>query len=185
MSLTQLDHHAVDTLTHNGYTITIDHDPDPANPRQEYDNLATLVLFHRRYTLGDQDHEYNPDDYTSWTELKAAIESDGAHAITPVYLYDHSGLAINTTGFNCPWDSGQLGWAFINSHTLAKSGLYPDQADAIVKAEIDEYGHYLSGNVYSYTITDHNGDITGSCHGFYDITHAREAALHEVTEESN
>ena len=27
----------------------------------------------------------------------------------PVYLYDHSGLVLQTTPFSCPWDSGHVG----------------------------------------------------------------------------
>ena len=30
----------------------------------------------------------------------------------PLYLYDHSGITMNTTGFSCPWDSGQVGWIY-------------------------------------------------------------------------
>ena len=29
--------------------------------------------------------------------------------ILPLYLHDHSGLTMNTSGFHCPWDSGQVG----------------------------------------------------------------------------
>lgn len=35
----------------------------------------------------------------------------------PLYLYDHGGITINTTGFHCPWDSGQVGWI----HTTVKN----------------------------------------------------------------
>jgi hypothetical protein len=32
------------------------------------------------------------------------------YVVLPVYIYDHSGITLNTTGFSCPWDSGQVGW---------------------------------------------------------------------------
>ena len=37
---------------YKGYTIAIDYDSDPSNPR-EWDNFGTMVCFHRRYALGD------------------------------------------------------------------------------------------------------------------------------------
>jgi hypothetical protein len=49
--------------------------------------------------------------------LPLAEKSD---CILPVYLYDHSGLTINTTGFTCPWDSGQIGWIYA-SHEQVKA----------------------------------------------------------------
>lgn len=52
-----------------------------------------------------------------WQELKAL--ADETHCILPVYMYDHSGLTINTTGFSCPWDSGLLGWIYA-SHDKIK-----------------------------------------------------------------
>ena len=34
------------------------------------------------------------------------------YLMLPLYLYDHSGITMNTTGFSCPWDSGQVGWIY-------------------------------------------------------------------------
>ena len=39
----------------------------------------------------------------------------GYYTILPLYLYDHSGLSMNTSGFSCPWDSGQVGWIYCNN----------------------------------------------------------------------
>ena len=38
-------------------------------------------------------------------------EADG-YAMLPLYLYDHSGITMNTTGFNDRWDSGQVGFIY-------------------------------------------------------------------------
>ncbi len=34
------------------------------------------------------------------------------NCILPVYLYDHSGITINTVPYSCRWDSGQIGWIY-------------------------------------------------------------------------
>jgi len=42
-----------DTEEYKGYTINIDYDEDPMNPRIDCDNAAVMVCWHRRYNLGD------------------------------------------------------------------------------------------------------------------------------------
>ena len=42
-----------DTEEYKGYTINIDYDEDPMNPRTDWDNAAVMVCWHRRYNLGD------------------------------------------------------------------------------------------------------------------------------------
>ncbi len=44
------------------------------------------------------------------------LEKD--HVILPVFLLDHSGLAISTLPFGDPWDSGQVGWIYADRNTV-------------------------------------------------------------------
>ena len=79
-----------------------------ANPR-EWENLSKMVCFHGRYNLGDKTI-YSQRDVNSWAELEKLIcKTEDVLHIEPLYLYDHSGLAISTKPFSCPWDSGQIG----------------------------------------------------------------------------
>jgi len=48
--------------TRRGFTIRIKLDPEPGNPRTEYDNLAKFICFHGRYELGDK-HEYSSEKF--------------------------------------------------------------------------------------------------------------------------
>ena len=95
---------------HHGHTIKIYHDEDADSPR-DWRNFGTMVCWHRRYTLGDV-HRYTAP-HAFLCDL-AGCSSDADHSfrrlmelaqkravILPVYLYDHSGLAMNTTGFHC------------------------------------------------------------------------------------
>jgi hypothetical protein len=82
-----------------------------------------------------------------------------------LYLYDHSGLRMNTCGFSCPWDSGQVGiiaiakekvrqeygWKKLTKARQAKILEYLDN-------EVKEYDQYLSGDVHGfilYEVPDH------------------------------
>lgn len=46
-----------------GIVGTIYYDRDPLNPRKDYDNVATMVCWHGRYDLGDEQPKGDPIDY--------------------------------------------------------------------------------------------------------------------------
>ena len=98
------------------YIIKVETDDDPLNPREEYDNMGTMVCFHKRYVLGDK-HEYKESDYNGWGELEKAItRKEDAAVLLPIFMYDHSGITIQTRPFSCPWDSGQVGFIFVSKN---------------------------------------------------------------------
>lgn len=45
------------------YLLKISLDWDAPNPREDYDNLGTMVCWHRRYTLGDKHNFKEPEDF--------------------------------------------------------------------------------------------------------------------------
>mgnify|MGYP003587787349 FL=1 len=156
------------------YKLEIFDDLNPCSPR-EFDNLGTMVCFHRRYNLGDET-ELKSSDFSSWEELENYLykEEDALIAI-PVFMYDHSGLWINTTGFSCPWDSGQVGYIYISKEKVRReysckriSKKLKEMIREILCSEVDLYNDYLSGNVYGFTLTDKENaeEIDSSC-GFY------------------
>ena len=156
------------------YKLEIFDDLNPCSPR-EFDNLGTMVCFHRRYNLGDET-ELKSSDFSSWEELENYLykEEDALIAI-PVFMYDHSGLWINTTGFSCPWDSGQIGYIYISKEKVRReysckriSKKLKEMIREMLCSEVDLYNDYLSGNVYGFTLTDKENaeEIDSSC-GFY------------------
>ena len=44
----------METEEYKGYTIKIEHDDYPDNPR-DWDNAGEMVCWHRRYNLGDEE----------------------------------------------------------------------------------------------------------------------------------
>ncbi len=98
-----------------GYRLRVFVDDDAESPRN-WDNLGRMVCSHRRYDLGDEKAS-NTELYSSWEEWleTEVLEPNGGEdevVALPLYLYDHSGITMNTTGFSCPWDSGQVGWIY-------------------------------------------------------------------------
>jgi len=163
------------------HTIKIIHDPDPVSPR-DYDNLGTMNCWHGRYNLGDKHDHGDPRellidlcDLTYETDLStnALFERASRRAvILPLYLYDHSGITMNTRRFHCPWDSGQVGYIYVTleeirkeySFTRVSKNLRAKVADYL-QQEVQTYVHYLTGNCYGFVV-EKNQDEAASCWGF-------------------
>jgi hypothetical protein len=150
-------------------SIQILQDLDAFDPRREYDHLGTMVCWHRRYNLGDKHNFSSPEDLNQAVYL-------------PLYLYDHSGITMSTTPFSCQWDSGQVGWIYVTKAEIRKEfgkKWTTKKIQEILRAEVEEYDRYLTGDVYGYIITDdETGEEIDSCWGFYGEEAANEAAIH-------
>jgi hypothetical protein len=92
--------------------------------------------------------------------------------ILPVYLYDHSGLAMNTTGFHCPWDSGQVGFIYVTLDDVWKefgvmrvSKKLRARVEDMLRSEVETYDDFLGGRIYGYTV-EVDGEEVDACWGF-------------------
>lgn len=77
----------------------------------------------------------------------------------PVYLYDHSGITISTTPFSCHWDSGQIGYIYVDiANAKAEFGWKRLTAKRIARLqtylnnEVEIYDQYLTGEVYGFVL---------------------------------
>ena len=111
---------SVHSYDHKGFTINIERDEHPQNPREECDNITVMACFHKRYTLGDKDHGYDANNYANWEQMgEAIVKQEDVAAILPLYMYDHGGITIRTTPFDCQWDSGQVGFIWITRKSVS------------------------------------------------------------------
>ncbi len=172
----------LETINVNGLTGKIYTDKDAESPR-DFDNLATMICFHRRYRLGDK-HDYRADDFTSWNDFEAALHrADPRGLIVPLFLYDHSGITISTRPFSCPWDSGQIGFAVVSSkRIMVEFGVKRitqrtrSSVLAVIEGEVETYDAYIRGDVYGFVVED-GGRQRDSCWGFYGLDVVREEML--------
>lgn len=174
----ELTHEAIeDTIdikkTDAGYTVKyLVHDTEPHNPR-ENDNLGTMTCFHSRYNLGDK-HAYSDP-----RQLLFSLAEN--YLILPLFLYDHSGITMNTSGFSCQWDSGQVGYIYVSHEGIIKEydKLDIEMATKLLTCEVTEYDNMLTGNVYglvSETYTEDKEQIDhDSCWGYFGYEHAQGA----------
>jgi len=171
-------------LEYKGYTIKIELDEIPSNPIEEWDGNAKYCLFHSRYSL-QNDTDLKSADYSGWQSLKKAlIRKYRPLAILPVYMYDHSGQTIATTPFSCRWDSGQIGFVFVNKETLKSWGYKSRRGyekacgrtleDDLV-SNVKLYDNYISGEVYGFIVEEAEGEQIDSCWGFYGDEGVKDA----------
>lgn len=108
---------------------------------------------------------------------------DDNYVLLPVHMYEHGQIALSTSSFSCPWDSGQVGYIYVSKEKVVEE--YGDwtaetvaQATKCLEGEIETYSQWLNGEVYGYVIEDGEGEETeeGSCWGFYDMDYCIEGA---------
>lgn len=171
--------------TYNGLTVEVDYDTLDESPREYSEPISKMVCWHRKYRLGDQHEFETPQDFKESEEYKNAF------ALLPLYLYDHSGLAMSTESFvgraaHEEWDSGQVGYIYIpKSDVEKKTGLLPleENTEALkemLKDEVEQYSQYLEGNVFMFSITDKDGEEIAGGNGYMADT--MESAVQQMKE---
>lgn len=170
------------------FIAVIEYDDYPVNPREEYDQVGTIVYHSRQYCLGDED--IAPEDF---------VLPDNCVAL-PVYAMIHGDvyLSAGSNPYSAldpqGWDSGQSGVIYAD-RTRAREvfGLTTDaQIEHALVSEVREFSAYLNGDVYLATIyrvpddADPNAvelaecEELDSCGGFYGYDAAREFAESEL-----
>ena len=161
------------SIKRKGFTLTVFED-DIEDPREYYKdtNMSKMICFHRRYQLGDKHNFKTPSEFNEWYNKN----KDKVACIMPLYLLDHSGLAISIHDFKDPWDSGQVGYVYILKETLKEHGMADDIGSydvcrTMIETEVDEYDNWLRGipQYYAFNITDQN-DEPIECMGVFEFT---------------
>jgi hypothetical protein len=185
---------------YKGYTIEITPDENPESPR-EWENLGTMVCFHKRYDLGDK-HEFKSNDYNNWKEVAKGIEEKvGKAIILPLYLYDHSGLRMKIGSFqgllpqgHAEFDSGQVGYIYCTHEKACRdfgkkrmSKSLMSKVAENLEIEVKTYDMYLAGGVVGYVVKNPKGEVTDSCWSYYSeeeaMAEAKSAVDYKVKEE--
>jgi len=165
--------------------LKVVHDSCAESPR-EWDNLGTIAYKHSRYTLG----EVKINEPIEWLESMLNLQEKGIYSnerlaeleskffsqflALPIYLYDHSGQSISTKPFSCSWDSGKVGYIYVDKKAvLSEFGgkkvtkKLKERILNYLNSEVETYNEYIEGNVYGFQIVDEDENIVDSCYGFF------------------
>ena len=103
--------------------------------------------------------------------------------ILPLYLYDHSGITMRCAPFDCPWDSGQVGFIYATPEMIREeygckiiTKAVREKATKLLRGEVETYDQYLTGDVWGVIVEDMYGEEVDSCWGFYGSDYAKEEA---------
>jgi hypothetical protein len=179
-----------DVIEYKGYKITVKQDEDSMNPRVDFDNLGTMVCFHGRYNLGDK-HEYkSQEEFKDWLR-----KNEKNVVMLPLYLYDHSGITMNTTGFgavdSARWDWGMVGVIYVTKEKIRKEyslkrNVTKARAEKVLdylRAEVETYDQYLTGDVYGFEVTNPDGEEVHSCWGYFGSDNEKSGLLESARAE--
>lgn len=170
------DHHNYmdkDDFLREMYLDTVGHDEAGM---KRYERMVNIVS--SRFRHGPKTEERAIDE-----AMQKVISEK--YLMLPVYLYDHSGLAMSTESFSgraphAEWDSGQVGWIYVSKEDALKefdadkmTGAIRQKADALMRSEVAAYDSYLRGECYGFELYK-NGELSDSCWGF--MRHIRQTA---------
>ena len=157
------------------YLVRTYYDNYPTDPRS-WDNLGTMVCFHKRHDLGDTT-DYRSQDYDAWGDLRNDIEeNEGEVIILPLFLYEHGGSTIRTSPFGCQFDSGQVGFIYVSKDKIEKEGIDESKVIEYLENEVETYDKFLRGECFGYKVFKikicslghkHEEEVE-SCFGYYD-----------------
>ena len=162
------DHHNhmdKDDFLREMYLDTVGHDEAGM---KRYERMVNIVS--SRFRHGPKTEERAIDE-----AMQKVISEK--YLMLPLYLYDHSGLAMSTESFSgraphAECDSGQVGWIYVSKEYALKefdadkmTGAIRQKADALMRSEVAAYDSYLRGECYGFELYK-NGELSDSCWGF-------------------
>ena len=185
------------------FTVKIEPDDRAGNPFKEFDQLGSFYMVHRNYVYGEKNFhdassfehalllEIEPDGFDE--EEDNIVEMIGENignweagkvVILPVWMYDHSGVSFSTSHsypYNCPWDSGFVGYIFATYDKIEKEYTEINEENIakiteVLEAEIKTLDMYARGEVYGVVIKRDDADVDCDCWGFYGVDAAKEYA---------
>lgn len=170
--------------------LTVEQDDNPIDPRND-DNLGYMLCFeHPDYTLGDT-HRMSNDEIVEYVKSSDVIS-------LPLYLLDHSGLAIQTTKFPMDpqgWDTTFMGYITTTKDDIRReysvkriSKQLLNRVISVLESEVETYNQYLQGDIWWYSLVKVSKCACGSeqieeidsCSGFYGIDWMANGLLDQI-----
>ena len=150
------------------YLLTVEQDEYAHDPRDD-DNVATIWCWKRGYGIGDSKptrfsfeeamialyaRYVNMDEDASYSDMITKLQESDKTAFKLISCYEHSEITISTAissyPYNDRWDSGIIGFAFIDKETAFANlgGVYVlDENGERIK---EEYKHDNAPSTWGY-----------------------------------
>ena len=160
------------------YTLEVEQEDCLESPR-DWDNLCTMICWHRHYNLGDKhDYDgiedffqslceevlskgYDETDELYWQDMFKMLDESNLILIKPINMYDHSGITVSTSNgypYNDRWDAGCVGFIYVTKKRIFNEcgGIteenWKERADKYLEGEMETYDQYCRGEVYGFRL---------------------------------
>jgi hypothetical protein len=155
--------------TEGDWTFTVGFDDGwHCNPR-EWENLGTLIGWHRSFGSPDACEFATPQEFRAWW-----ADNGAGGMCLPVFMLDHGGQAFSVHDFNDSWDSGQFGVIYATAERIAKMGYGPDEPELIkstLAEEVEVFNQWQQGLIYYWSFSKttecpscgHSESVEGDC----------------------
>lgn len=101
-------------------------------------------------------------------------DAEDGYVMLPLYMLDHSGIALSLEGFAIRWDSGQVGWVYASKkHIMGELGIPKWSQEAYQKAykvaekEIQLYSYWIEGATFEVDYSLEEDNLLRGCEVFY------------------
>lgn len=162
------------------YTLEVEQDNGGGGDPRDWDNLCTMICWHRHYKLGDKhDYDgiedffqslckevlgkgYDETDELYWQDMFKMLDESNLILIKPINMYDHSGITLSTSNgypYNDRWDAGCVGFIYVTKEMIFKEcgniteEDWKERADKYLEGEMETYDQYCRGDVYGFILT--------------------------------
>lgn len=153
-------------------------DTEAFNPRED-DNLGSMYIDLRRYSMGDQDLDL-PDfsECRSWDEVEQVLRRELDIAVLlPLYAYIHSGVDISTqvetSWYHYSWDGGRAGFIFCTRQDIRDwygvkrvTRNILEKAEEALRQEVQTYRLWNAGWVFEWVVKDEAGEEIDTIGGY-------------------
>lgn len=158
----------MESIEHGGLTVKIEYDPfDNECPLGwECGNGFEFVTFEHNSLLAEH------HDYADADDALAGAKEKGL-AVFPLLKYEHGNVLYSVRGgypFDCPWDSGQVGFVFVEAEAF-------DNAEKAAQGFCETVTQWCNGEIYHYTVEDAEGNHLDSCGGMYGFDYCRNEGI--------
>lgn len=108
-----------------------------------YDHYGTLYVGDGyEVEAGSQPRKYFESTIDAWVKENLCILN--------LYVYDHPGISINTSGFNYSWDSGQIGFIWCTREKAEAGGVDWANIEKYLIGEIKTLDQYFTDDVWGF-----------------------------------
>lgn len=170
-----MERHVIETFKIQGYKVNVYHDDMAENPLDDHDCIKVVQF--SDYAIGNCDDFKTPQEFEDYCEENEVIR-------LPLYMLDHSGITVSTGPYSCPWDSGQIGWVYMDKADAAEFG----DPETALRNAVKALDMYVTGSVYGFEVVKPcarcgQPEVIDSCWGlFSDSPEDLEAQIRELAD---